>query len=1107
MNQKFRSFKRNSLAVGITAALMVGTISAHAADESVSLDIKEQSAGTALLDLGEKAGVQIMIPPELGRNIQVSTIVGQFTLKEALDQMLKGTGLTYEFTSDSLVTIKASDEKEEGSSDEKVVEELVVTGSRVTSNPAEMSGQVITYDAARIRASGATNLAQFMRQIPQNSNGDTDFFGSTFNSAPNYAGGSTANLRGIGSQATLVLVDGHRMGHDGFVGGVTDISSIPLSRVERIEVLLDGASAIYGADAVGGVINIITKKDYQGVIANMEYEEPSAGGFNQWKFGLDGAFSWDGGRLGLGFERSEHSGLYLSDRDDLAGREPDSSSPDWPLGNTRPAPGEFPSLVGGTSAVTAPLFYTDGSGNNITVSDWTALDPADQAGYVGVDRVNAPRDWDGSLDQLEPAYDEDGNLILKDFSASGDGSTEFGRLAIPVRESNTFTVSLSQDLTEDISFFGQLIYENRDTKTGGRVPVFGGVKVSADNPFNQLGTEYRFGRTFPEFGSQFDYGDTDRLTFNFNVDGKLGDWDWTVRGAHNQSELEGVRGRRLDGVKLNYVMDNDGVGTDGIKNVFLGPDRLPPLEDCTLVQVFSSGTHKWECPAVADDPANLDMNNYLKPTEFASSSNYTDTFGGVFSGAAFSLPAGDVVVSAGFEWQKIKLEAESSFDLSEGSTSLVASSAFESSISRDQYAFFIEGLVPLMEEGSESLDVTFSGRYDSYDKPEASRNLSISGEDPGWLDDSINELKDPGADSTWALGLIWQLNDHARLRLNKSTSFVAPQLNQLISLTSPASQADFGVNLLFPPEVGFSSIGLSQNQRFAITGGNPQLESEHVDTFTASLELTPGFAPGLTFNAAWHETNYNDKIYASTPSVIVVGAPLPPNVIRDWNGENPYAGSRFETYGTWLLNSTYTIDARAFNVASQTHRGMDYRLTYELPTDNWGEFFFNVNVAQVFTNELTLFEEDPNGPVDLVGEVSLGSRFFAVPEYSGSAQVTWSYRGLDTSLNVTARSDVERFSTFGSGTEQLRFTSEYPTLANLTFSYDFDSGDLLPRMDFLSGVKATFGIQNITDDFTKTIYTQRNSLGEILVQTPYESNAQTAYGQGRLWRLSLSKEF
>ncbi len=170
------------------------------------------------------------------------------------------------------------------------IEEIVVTGTRIARTPEELAGNLTVLDGDFIRASGEATLERVLRQLPQNANPTAERFGSNLNTVPNFTGASTVNLRGLGSESTLILVDGKRIGHSGFLGGVTDVSTIPLSMVERIDVLLDGASAIYGSDAVGGVINIITRKDYQGIELDLNYSQPSDGSYDEWFGTISGGF-------------------------------------------------------------------------------------------------------------------------------------------------------------------------------------------------------------------------------------------------------------------------------------------------------------------------------------------------------------------------------------------------------------------------------------------------------------------------------------------------------------------------------------------------------------------------------------------------------------------------------------------------------------------------------------------------------------------------------------------------------------------------------------------------------------------------------------------------
>ena len=107
--------------------------------------------------------------------------------------------------------------------------------------------------------------------------------------------------------ATLVLVDGKRIGSSGLAGGVTDISGIPTASIERVEIMLDGASAIYGSDAVGGVVNIITRKDYEGAELEVMHSVPGRGGFDESALTLSGSWLWGETRMRGNVQASSHS--------------------------------------------------------------------------------------------------------------------------------------------------------------------------------------------------------------------------------------------------------------------------------------------------------------------------------------------------------------------------------------------------------------------------------------------------------------------------------------------------------------------------------------------------------------------------------------------------------------------------------------------------------------------------------------------------------------------------------------------------------------------------------------------------------------------------------
>ena len=144
---------------------------------------------------------------------------------------------------------------------ETKLERVEVTGSRIKRAEAEGALPVTVVRREELEASGTTTVAEYIRTMTFSSFGN--FRPQSGSSAQGF---SEANLRGLGSRRTLVLVDGRRVAKDPQVGDATDMNSIPMAAVERIEILTDGASAIYGSDAIGGVINVVLRKDFEGGI-------------------------------------------------------------------------------------------------------------------------------------------------------------------------------------------------------------------------------------------------------------------------------------------------------------------------------------------------------------------------------------------------------------------------------------------------------------------------------------------------------------------------------------------------------------------------------------------------------------------------------------------------------------------------------------------------------------------------------------------------------------------------------------------------------------------------------------------------------------------------
>ena len=145
------------------------------------------------------------------------------------------------------------------------IEQIVVTGSRIKMANLEGTSPVTQVTSADIQTQGVTRVEDLINQLPQ------AFAAQNANVSNGATGTATVNLRGLGSARTLVLVDGRRMPYGGVTNSAADLNQIPAAMVERVEVLTGGASAVYGSDAIGGVVNFIMKKDFEGVQFDAQY--------------------------------------------------------------------------------------------------------------------------------------------------------------------------------------------------------------------------------------------------------------------------------------------------------------------------------------------------------------------------------------------------------------------------------------------------------------------------------------------------------------------------------------------------------------------------------------------------------------------------------------------------------------------------------------------------------------------------------------------------------------------------------------------------------------------------------------------------------------------
>lgn len=266
-------------------------------------DLPSQALETSLRAVARMSGRDIIISTGAVEGKVAPELHGSFTPDEAVRRLVSGSGVAVRLTADAVLIgsnlLKDRNDRvaQDGPGD------IVVTGSRIRKAPTP--SHVVVQTQEQMRDAGQNTLMEVIRTIPQNFNGGQN--PGIGQQVPVQSGGSnigaasSINLRGLGSDATLTLVNGHRLPYSSSRSSI-DVSSIPFLAIDRIEIVADGASALYGSDAVGGVANILLKRDYDGVLTSARFGAATDGGYEQQQYGVLAGRHWSTGGIVAAYE-------------------------------------------------------------------------------------------------------------------------------------------------------------------------------------------------------------------------------------------------------------------------------------------------------------------------------------------------------------------------------------------------------------------------------------------------------------------------------------------------------------------------------------------------------------------------------------------------------------------------------------------------------------------------------------------------------------------------------------------------------------------------------------------------------------------------------------
>ncbi|MGO4169498.1 TonB-dependent receptor plug domain-containing protein [Novosphingobium sp. YAF33] len=285
------------------------------ADTRIQVHLPAQPLPASLRDIGRLFTRNVSVDEAVVRDLMAPPVDGKLTFEEAIDSVLTGTRLKSTRSAGGVVVSKrAESDAEEGG--------IVVTGSRIRGAP--VASTQLTYGREEMRNAGQSSAADVIRAIPQNfSGGQNPGVGAnvTGGKSVDMGGGSSINLRGLGSDATLTLLDGRRLSFDAAIQSV-DVSAIPFGAIERIDVVPDGSSALFGSDAVAGVANIILRRNFDGLETTARIGSSTDGGYFQQQYGATFGNVWSSGSALVSAEYGSNSGIWSSQRSYLEDRTP-----------------------------------------------------------------------------------------------------------------------------------------------------------------------------------------------------------------------------------------------------------------------------------------------------------------------------------------------------------------------------------------------------------------------------------------------------------------------------------------------------------------------------------------------------------------------------------------------------------------------------------------------------------------------------------------------------------------------------------------------------------------------------------------------------------------
>ncbi|MFC4309561.1 TonB-dependent receptor plug domain-containing protein [Steroidobacter flavus] len=937
------------------------------------------------------------------------------------------------------------------------IEEVVITGSRIRRVDEETASPVFVMDQSTIANTGVQTMGDLMMRVPAIS-------GAATNPQVNNGGGtgeSNVELRGLGAQRTLVLLNGRRinvLGANGTTSAV-DINMIPINMIERVEVLKEGAGAVYGSDAIAGVVNFITKKNFDGAEVNVEYgrtgendgEHESASltlgstgdkmsvmfgvNYNKQKavsaanrqFSSSALYLYGGGVSVGGSSRTPNGRIGLLDWMD------DPAHPDDPDADQIPVPGTLAELFpncAGTQSVTRNA----GAAGDV-------VNPANYHCFGGADAYN-----------YQP----------------------FNLLITPTERTSFFTM-LNYKISDDVEAYGEVVY-NR-TRSGFQLAPLpfdanaDDIVLSSANAYNPFGNDFggvdglnpNFLTRLEALGNRRSDVDTDSIIATAGVRGKFGQstWEWDLGaqlGRMNQDQ--NITGYLLK-PQLQSALGPTFVDSNGVLRC--GSDAANLIAGCTPINIFN-----------LSDPAQIQALRDIS-TNYRSDYNYDSSgFSLNTNGELFDIGAGSVLMAVGAEYRTQRGVFETDV-LTRGEAPLYLSCLLaqetctgNSSAEYNVREIYTEFFVPLLKDlpGVQSLNVTVGVRYSDY-------SIDSIG------DDTNAQFKveyRPISDLLVRGSYAQVFRAPTILDLSKAPSQDSPTFNDPCTQLTPAA-------LAANPGLARACVGVPTNGNFKqpnsqITGliiGNPNLKPETGDVTTFGVVYDPNFVEGLSVSLDYWKYKIEDLITPLDPNFAVeqcVDTGTYCDLLYRYPSSSPNAGE-FQVFQEPIVN-----------LGVLETDGFDVGVKYSLRDTPIGSFNITLDMTKINSYENT--PSPGAAPVEIAG--TFDRQFGNYAKWRGLMGVGWAMGGFDGLLSLRYIHSFKIIGPDGGLSDEPPLEIGSMTYVDATVGYTFPTD-----------TKVQVGGINLTDKQPPLLY--QNNV------TNANTDVSTYDLLGRRWYVSVSQKF